>query len=62
MWPLNNKKNHYYKPKYNASDKFLLAKLKKKKKCIRGVNFINLKNSGGYIAKLKPQEICLQMT
>ena len=29
---------------------------------LRGINFTNLKTSGGYIAKLKPQGISLQMT
>ena len=33
-----------------------------KKNIFRGVNFINLKTLGGYIAKSKPQEICLQLS
>ena len=45
---------------YNARDKFLLAK--STKKVFTRVNFINLKTSGGYIAKLKTQGINLQMT
>jgi hypothetical protein len=39
----------------------LLAKLTQKN-VPREVNFTNLKTSNGYIAKLKPQEISLQMT
>jgi hypothetical protein len=44
----------------NARDKFLLAK--STKNVLRRINFINLKISGGYIAKSKPQEVCLQLT
>ena len=32
------------------------------KKILRGVNFTNLKTSGGYIAKSKLQEACLQLS
>jgi hypothetical protein len=32
------------------------------KKILRGVNFTNLETSGGYIAKSKPQEACLQLS
>ena len=45
---------------YNACDKFLLSK--STKNIFRGVNFINLKTSGGYIAKSKPQGVCLQLS
>jgi hypothetical protein len=45
---------------YNARDKFLLAK--STKNVLRGVNFTNLKTPGGYIAKSKPQVVCLQLT
>ena len=45
---------------YNARDKFLLAK--STKKVFRRVNFINLKTSGGYIAKSKTQGVCLQLS
>jgi hypothetical protein len=38
----------------------LLAKLTKN--ILRGVNFTNLKISGGYIAKSKPQGVCLQLS
>jgi hypothetical protein len=38
----------------------LLAKLTKN--ILRGVNFTNLKTTGGYIAKLKPQGVCLQLS
>jgi hypothetical protein len=38
----------------------LLAKLTKN--ILRGVNFTNLKTPGGYIAKLKPQGVCLQLS
>jgi hypothetical protein len=38
----------------------LLAKLTKN--ILRGVNFTNLKTPGGYIAKSKPQGICLQLS
>jgi hypothetical protein len=38
----------------------LLAKLTKN--ILRGVNFTNLKTLGGYIAKLKPQGVCLQLS
>jgi hypothetical protein len=38
----------------------LLAKLIKN--ILRGVNFTNLKISGGYIAKSKPQGVCLQLS
>jgi hypothetical protein len=44
----------------NARDKFLLAK--STKKVFRRVNFTNLKTSGGYIIKSKPQEVCLQLS
>ena len=47
--------------KCDARDKFLLAKLTKKN-VFREVNFINLKTSGDYITKSKPQGICLQLT
>ena len=43
----------------NTLDKFLLAKLTKK--ILKGVNFTNLKTLGGYIAKSKPQRVCLQL-
>ena len=43
----------------NASDKFLLAK--SKKKVLRRVNFTNLKTLDGYIAKSKPW-VCLQLS
>jgi hypothetical protein len=32
------------------------------KKIFRGVNFTNLKTSDGYIAKSKPQGVCLQLS
>ena len=32
------------------------------KKILKGVNFTNLKTSGGYIAKSKPQGACLQLS
>ena len=32
------------------------------KKILRGVNFTNLKTPGGYIAKSKPQGVCLQLS
>ena len=38
----------------------MLAKLIKN--ILRGVNFTNLKTPGGYIAKSKPQGICLQLS
>jgi hypothetical protein len=38
----------------------LLAKVIKN--ILRGVNFTNLKTPGGYIAKSKPQGVCLQLT
>jgi hypothetical protein len=38
----------------------LLAKLTKN--ILRGVNFTNLKTPGGYIAKSKPQGVCLQLS
>ena len=38
----------------------LLAKLTKY--ILRGVNFTNLKTSGGYIAKSKPQGVYLQLS
>ena len=38
----------------------MLAKLTKN--ILRGVNFTNLKTLGGYIAKSKPQGICLQLS
>ena len=38
----------------------MLAKLTKN--ILRGVNFTNLKTSGGYIAKSKPQGVCLQLS
>jgi hypothetical protein len=38
----------------------LLAKLAKN--ILRGVNFTNLKTPGGYIAKSKLQEVCLQLS
>ena len=44
----------------NARDKFLLAK--STKNVLREVNFTNLKTPGGYIAKSKPQGVCLQLT
>ena len=43
----------------NARDKFLLAK--STKKVLRKVNSINLKTPSGYIAKSKPQGVCLQL-
>ena len=33
-----------------------------KKKIFRGVNFTNLKTLGDYIAKSKPQGVCLQLS
>jgi hypothetical protein len=45
----------------NARNKFLLAK-STKKKILRRVNFTNLKTPGGYIAKSKPQGVCLQLS
>ncbi len=45
---------------YNARDKFILAK--STKKLLRKVNFTNLKTTGGYIAKSKPQGVCLQLS
>jgi hypothetical protein len=44
----------------NARDKFLLAK--STKKVLRRVNFTNLKTPDGYIAKSKPQGVCLQLS
>ena len=44
----------------NARDKFLLVK--STKNALRVVNFTNLKTSGDYIAKSKPQEVCLQLS
>ena len=44
----------------NVRDKFLLAKMIKNE--LKGVNFINLKTLGGYIAKSKSQGVCLQLT
>jgi hypothetical protein len=44
----------------NTRDKFLLAK--STKKVFRKVNFTNLKTQGGYIAKSKPQGVCLQLS
>ena len=44
---------------YSARDKFLLAK--STKNVLRDINFTNLKTPGGYIAKSKPQGICLQL-
>ena len=44
----------------NAHDKFLLVK--SIKKVLRRVNFTNLKTPNGYIAKSKPQGVCLQLT
>ena len=44
----------------NARDKFLLAK--STKKVFRRVNFTNLKTPSGYIAKSKPQGVCLQLS
>jgi hypothetical protein len=38
----------------------LLAKVTKN--ILRGVNFTNLKTSGGYIAKSKPQGVYLQLS
>ena len=32
------------------------------KNILRGVNFTNLKTSGGYIVKSKPQGVCLQLS
>ena len=32
------------------------------KNMLREVNFINLKTPGGYIAKSKPQGVCLQLS
>ena len=32
------------------------------KNILRRVNFTNLKTSGGYIAKSKSQEVCLQLS
>ena len=32
------------------------------KNILRGVNFTNLKTPGGYIAKSKPQGVCLQLS
>ena len=44
----------------NARDKFLLTK--STKKVLKMINFTNLEIPGGYIAKSKPQGICLQLT
>jgi hypothetical protein len=33
-----------------------------KKNILRGVNFTNLKTPCGYIAKSKPQGVCLQLS
>ena len=33
-----------------------------KKNILRRVNFTNLKTPGGYIAKSKPQGVCLQLS
>ena len=44
----------------NAHDKFLLVK--SIKKVFRMVNFTNLKTQGDYIAKSKPQGVCLQLS
>jgi hypothetical protein len=44
----------------NTRDKFLPAK--STKNVLRGVNYTNLKTSGGYIAKSKSQGVCLQLT
>jgi hypothetical protein len=33
-----------------------------KKNILRGVNFTNLKTSGGYIVKSKLQGVCLQLS
>jgi hypothetical protein len=44
---------------FNARDKFLLAK--STKNVLREVNFTNLTTLGGYIAKSKPQGVCLQL-
>ena len=46
---------------FNVRDKFLLVK-STKKNVLKGVNFINLKTSGGYIAKSKSQGVCLQLS
>ena len=44
----------------NVRDKFLLAK--STKKVLRRVHFTNLKTPSGYIAKSKPQGVCLQLS
>ena len=52
-WVYNNEFFYYKVVTCNARDKLLLAK--STKNVFREINFINLKTSGGYIAKLKPQ-------
>ena len=51
-WVYNNEFFYHKVVICNARDKFLLAK--STKNVLRGINFTNLKTSGGYIAKLKP--------
>ena len=59
-WVYNNEFFYYKAVTCNARDKFLLAK--STKNILRGVNFTNLKTYVGYIAKLKPQGVYLQLS
>ena len=60
IWVYNNKFFYYKLVTCNARDKFLLAK--STKNVLRMINFTHLKTLDGYIAKSKPQEVCLQLT